>query len=192
MARVYLDTELLIFAAKSKENEEKLNALLSGHQPFLSDLIIAEIHNLDEHFRHWIAQFLERNPMPVIKVNEEIIEFARKYVYNKVIEIENFTVGLHYAIASLKGIEIIFTPSEEWLSFYQGFKRINEHFNVSTPEIKKIEAEDIPSSNLKDVRKKIARLLETQGTTRLFRAIIESQEHFFKEKGIRLTRIEKI
>ncbi|GEM_PF-6633105 len=192
MAKVYIDTELLLFATKSRENEEQFNALLSGHQPFLSDLVIAEVHNLEEQFRHWVGEFLEKNPMPVIKVNEESIEFARKYVYNKVIEMKDFAIGLHYAIASLKGIDIVFTPSDKWVELYEGFKRINEHFNVSAPEIRKVDVKEIPKSSLEEIRVKIARLLEAQGTTRLFKAIIESQELFFKEKGFRLTRIEKI
>ncbi len=192
MAKVYVDTELIIFAAKQKENEDVFNELLSGHQPFISDIVIAEIHNLNEPFRHWTAQYLEKNTFPVIKISEEAIEFAKKYVYNKVIDSKDLTIGLHFSLASYKGIDFIVTPNEKWEQYFQGFKRINEHFNLSVPEIKKVTLKEIPQTNLEDIREKIARLLETQGTTRLYRAIIESQEHFSREKKIKFQRIEKI
>ncbi len=181
--KIYIETQLLISAAKYDECSLPKEA-------FTSDLAIAEIHNIDEPERTWVAQLLENNYIPCLKVNKEEFEFARKYVYNHIINPKDFCLGVHYAIAA-KVQAKLFSNDERFSLLKEEFNRINQHFGwpITKVEVAKCSTTE---TNLQKVREMINRLFETQGSVRTVAAVKESVEFFTREKKLNLKRVEKI
>ncbi|MGB9808101.1 MAG: hypothetical protein ACPLSJ_06035, partial [Thermosulfidibacteraceae bacterium] len=128
MDRVYIETSAILFFVK-KDLKENLTNLLKDKTHFISDLVLAEIHNMDEPYREYTARLLEEIGFPVLKLQEEDTEFARKYVYNKVIETKEYSLGLHYYLAAKNNAAII-TASNRLIEVKEGLERINNHFKV--------------------------------------------------------------
>ncbi|BAT71221.1 hypothetical protein TST_0413 [Thermosulfidibacter takaii ABI70S6] len=186
--KIYVETTLLLAMAKDEELAQKIDL----KNAFISDLVLAEIHNLEEPWRNWVAKFLKEHPLVSVKLQKEEIEFARKYVYNKIIKPEEFTLGLHYFIGCSKGFDAIYTCDPLLEQLKPEMDRINLHFNKNTTEVKNFSCTDYPQADLIKIRQMINRLCESQGEVRLLTAIRESQEFFCKEKELSIKRLEKL
>ncbi len=181
---VYVETSAILNKAANKEK-------LEG-EAIISDVVLAEIHNLDEPWRDWCARLLKENPPPNIRIEQEEVEFARKYVYNKVLSKEDYIIGLHYILACLRGAKKLMTCNPLFAEKKEELDRINRHFKKPTIEIELVECTKIPEETLKKVRSMAHRLLETQGPVKLVQALRESQEFFQKEKELKIRRISRI
>ncbi len=185
--KTYITTSLLLSIAKEPEKLSQIEG-----EPYISDLVIAEVHNIEEPWREWVAKLLKEHPMLCVKVQKEELEFSRKYVYNKVLTPEEYCTGLHYYIGCTKGFDEVHTCNSLMAEKKEELDRINQHFNKKTTEVKLLKCTDFPAEELSRVRKMIARLCETQGEIKLLSAIRESVDFFFKEKELSLRRVEKI
>lgn len=188
MPKKYIETTSLLLAIR-EEFKEKLLSEIKDFDYFVSDLVLAEIHNMDEPDREYVARLLnEINPL-VLKIQEEDLEFGRKYVYNKVLENKDYPLGVHYLIAS-KNNAVIVTCAKKLSDLKDGLDRINSYFKLPTSTISLIGYYE--SETLEKVRASIGRLVETQGEKKLAVNIRESSEFFIREKKLPLVRREKV
>lgn len=188
MSKKYIETTSLLSALKD-EFKEKLLSEIKGFNYFVSDLVLAEIHNMDEPDREYVARLLQEINPPVLKIQEEDLEFGRKYVYNKVLESKDYPLGVHYLIAS-KNNAVIVTCLKKLLELKDGLERINNYFKLPTPDISIIGHYE--NESLDRIRVSIGRLVEAQGEKKLAIVIRESSEFFIREKKLSLIRREKV
>ncbi len=178
----YIETSVLLWCAKNREG-------LPGG--VVSDLVLAEVHNLDEPWRDWAARLLEEASPLCLRLELSEVEFAQKYVYNHVLASSDYPLGLHYALACLRGLDGVVSCGDALEERKPELDRINSHFKVPAVEVETFECSELPEK-LFEVRGMIGRLLESQGPVRLLQAVRESQEFFQREKGLKLKRVGKI
>ncbi len=186
--KAYVETSLLLAMAKEASSFDELYTV----ELVVSDLVIAEVHNLEEPWRQWVAQFLNEREVACLRVEKEDLEFARKYIYNKVLSTEEYPLGVHYLMACTRGADRCYTCDVMLEQLKEGMDRINGHFGKPTVSISVIPCEDYPRQDLLKVRAMVGRLCESQGEVRLLSAIRESVDFFQREKGIRLRRVPKV
>lgn len=188
MEKLYLETTFILLVVDRKL-EDSIKEELKDKYAFTSDVTLAEIHNLEEPIREFSARFLNDINIPVLKLHEYLAEFSRKYVYNKVLEEKDYSIGLHYLIASKNSAKLI-TADEKFEKLKEGLDRINSYFKVPITDV---EIKGTYSNELLDkVRYNIGKLISSQGEKKFTVSIRESSEFFIREKKLPLLRREKI
>lgn len=183
----YAETSFVLAACKDEAAEGRLK---EGF--VVSDLVIAEIHNLDEPWRTWSAQLLkELNPV-CLRIENDLVEFAKKYVYNKVIGYGELSLGIHYILAACGGADLLVSCDARFSELKAGFDNLNRHFGRPTIDVEVAECADWPRDMLSRIRGMVGRLCESQGSVRLTSAVYESLDFFFREKELRLRRVARL
>lgn len=195
---VYIETSTILASLERTDLGERCDQFLKGlplESSYLSELVLAEIHNLEEPRREWAARLLKERPFPILRVNVRALDLANKYFFNKVILPEHRDGGLHVAIASLRGCETLYTWDEDHLIAQQeGFGRINNVMGCPIPHLLSpfpIE-EGWEDAELHAVRALSYRVTSRKQKKEVVRGVVESADFFMKEKGLNLQKVGKI
>ncbi|RLD96484.1 MAG: hypothetical protein DRI93_00830 [Aquificota bacterium] len=194
---IYVETSLVLVALRNDERGEEARGYLEkvweagGH---LSELVLAEIHNLDEPRREWTARLLKDVPLPILRVNLQSLELANRYVYNKVFDQPLRDLGFHAALASVRRCERLDTCDGRLLEAVQGIDRVNQVAGYTTPGF------SFPLSNgpwegdeeLDGVRTLSWRVTSRRKSEEVVRTVQEMADNFVREKGLSLEKVGKI
>jgi len=194
---IYIETSVILASVEKGEFGERcvefLNTL-SLESTYLSELVLAEVHNLEEPRREWVARLLKKRPFAIYRVSTKAIELAEKYFFNKVIAPEHRDTGLHVAIASLYGCKTLYTWDKDYIiSNQQGFSKINSIFGCSLPElILPFDDYEWKDKELYNIRALSYRVTSRKDKREITRGIKESCDFFLKEKKLTLDKVGKV
>ncbi len=194
---IYVETSLVLMALRDGEAGEEAKRYLEGvwkEGGHLSELVLAEIHNLDEPRREWTARLLKDIPFPLLRVNLQALDLANRYVYNKVFGQSLRDLGFHAALASVRNCNRLDTCDGRFLEAVQGIKRVNRVAGYTTPEI------STPLSGgpwegdeeLDGVRALSWRVTSRKKGEEVVRTIQKMADNFMREKGLSLEKVGKI
>ncbi len=196
MTMIYLETSLVLEALKKGEEGEAARSYLEevldqgGH---LSELVLAEVHNLDEPRREWTARLLKELPFPLLRVNSQAVDLANRYVYNKVFQEALRDLGLHVALASVRGCDRLDTLDKRVLEAKEGIERVNQVAQFSVPEIHLPLAGDWEADReLDGIRALSWRVTSRKRIEEVTRTIQEMADNFMKEKGLSLEKVGRV
>lgn len=194
---IYVETSLVLMALRDDGAGEEARGYLEGvwkEGGHLSELVLAEVHNLDEPRREWTARLLKDIPFPLLRVNLQALDLANRYVYNKVFDQSLRDLGFHAALASVRNCDRLDTCDGRFLEAVQGIKRVNQVAGYATPEV------STPLSGgpwegdeeLDGVRALSWRVTSRKKGKEVVRTIQGMADNFMREKGLSLEKVGKI
>ncbi len=193
---IYVETSLVLEALKKGEAGERALAYLKrvkdegGH---LSELVLAEIHNLDEPRREWTARLLRELSFPLLRVNPTSLELANRYVYNKVFPGELRDLGLHVALASVRDCSKLDTCDGRLVEALEGIEKVNQVAGYPVPSVSLPLGEEWEGDQeLDGVRALSWRVTSRKKTEEVARTIQEMADNFMKEKGLSLEKVGRV
>ncbi len=191
---IYVETSLVLEALKKGEEGDKALAHLRSIRDggYLSEPVLAEIHNLEEPRREWVARLLKELPFPILRVNPQAVELANRYVYNRVFEGTLRDLGLHVALASVRGCEGIDTCDSRLEEALDGMKRVNQVAGYTLPTIRFPVGKKDGDGELDEVRALAWRVTSRKKVEEVARTIQEMADSFMKEKGLSLEKVGKV
>ena len=193
---IYVETSLVLLALERGDEGEEARGYLEGvlqKGGHLSELVLAEVHNLDEPRREWAARLLKELPFPLLRVNLQALELANRYVYNRVLEGPLRDLGLHGALASVRKCERLDTCDGRFLEALEGIERVNQVAGYPSSSVHLPLGEGWKGDEeLDGVRALSWRVTSRKKGEEVVRAIQEMAQNFMKEKGLSLEKVGRI
>ncbi len=193
-----IETSVVLAALERDPSGENACSYLQGAMEkggHISELLLAEIHNLNEPRREWTAQLLKELPLPILRINLKAVNLAQRYVYNKIFEGPLRDLGLHAALASVKACEELVTLDERLITAREGVERINQVAHYSTPAFshsQPLSMEWKGDEELYKMRSLSWRVTGKKKGEEVVRIIQEMAANFLKEKGLTLEKVGKV
>jgi predicted nucleic acid-binding protein len=192
---IYVETSLVLEALKKGEDGERALVYLRKVKEeggYLSEVVLAEIHNLEEPRREWVARLLKELPFPLLRVNPPSVELANRYVYNRVFEGELRDLGLHVALASVRGCERLDTLDGRLDGAIEGVGRVNQVAGYPSPSINFPLGKGERDGELDGVRALSWKVTSRKKAEEVARIIQEMADSFMKEKELSLEKVGKV
>ena len=193
---ILIETSLVLAALLEGPLGEEVRSYLRGIKEkggHISEPLLAEIHNLDEPRREWVARLLKDLPFPILRMNLDAINLAQRYVYNKIFEGPLRDLGLHAALASVKAWEELVTLDERLITAREGIERINQVANYPTPAFSlPLSIRWTGDEELDRVRALSWRVTGEKKGEEVVRIIQDMAASFLKEKRLALEKVGKV
>lgn len=193
---ILIETSLVLAALGEDPLGEEVRSYLQGVRErggHISELLLAEIHNLNEPRREWTAQLFRELPLPILRINLKAVNLAQRYVYNKIFEGSLKDLGLHAALASVKAWEELVTLDERLTTAREGVERINQVADHPTPAFSlPLSIEWKGDEELDRVRALSWRVTGEKKGEEVVRIIQEMAANFLKEKRLSLEKVGKV
>jgi len=193
---VLIETSLVLAALWEDPLGEEVRYYLQGIREkggHISELLLAEIHNLDEPRREWVARLLRDLPLPILRINLKAVNLAQRYVYNKIFEGPLRDLGLHAALASVKAWEELVTLDERLITAREGIERINQVADYPTPAFSHpLSIGWKGDEKLDRVRALSWRVTGEKKGEEVMRIIQDMAASFLKEKKLALEKVGKV
>ena len=194
---ICIETSVILAALRSSEHGETVKSHLQGlleQKGHLSELLLAEIYNLEEPRKEWASQLFRELSFPVLRVNPESLELANRYIYNKVLPPDLRDLVAHAALATIKECEGLFTLDTRILNAVEEIARINNVAGYPTPRIfsADLQEEEPIDKELDKIRSLSWKVTNRRKAEEVARDIKEMANNFLKEKGVNLRKVGKI
>lgn len=193
---ILIETSLVLAALWEDPQGEEVRSYLQeirekgGH---ISELLLAEIHNLDEPRREWVARLLRDLPFPILRINLKAVNLAQRYVYNKIFEGSLRDLGLHAALASVKAWEELVSLDERLITAREEIERINRVAGYSTPAFSHLLSIGWKGDEELDrVRALSWRVTGGKKGEEVLKIIQDMASSFLKEKKLALEKVGKV
>lgn len=112
--KLYLDTSVISAAVDEREQEKKTLTLrlfseikAGKYETYISELVTAEVDKSEPEDAIKLRDIINKLPVEVLVLTEEISELAGRYIKQKIIPIRYINDAVHIAVASANDLDVI-------------------------------------------------------------------------------------